>query len=79
MIALINIGRLAMAAWILYALYLLFSPHFLHTEPHDLGAAAQAIGAFALGYAMDRILGAVRRRRATCEAAGDPPAAPGSI
>jgi hypothetical protein len=77
--ALLNIGRLLMVAWILYALYLLFSPHFFHTPPHDLSAAAQAVGAFALGYLMDRVLGLVRRRRAARLAADLPVPAPGSI
>lgn len=79
MIALINVARIGLVAWILYALYLLFSPHFFHTRPHDLNAAGQALGAFALGYVMDRILGMLRRRQAARAAADAPPPAPGGI
>jgi hypothetical protein len=64
MIILLNLGRLLMVAWVVYALYLLFAPHFLHTQPDDLSAAMQAIVAFALGHLMDRALGILRRRKA---------------
>jgi hypothetical protein len=63
-IILLNLGRLLMVAWIVYALFLLFAPHFLHTQPDDISAAVQAIVAFAMGHLMDRALGILRRRKA---------------
>jgi hypothetical protein len=69
MIALLNIGRFLMVVWVLYALILLFVPHYLHRPPHDLSASLQAIAAFAAGHFMDRAVGALRRRRAERDAA----------
>jgi len=39
LIMLLNLGRLAMVAWIVYALILLFAPHYLHRPPDNVGAA----------------------------------------
>jgi hypothetical protein len=64
MIAVLNLGRVLMGAWIAYALFLLFAPHVLHRPPQDVSASLQAIGAFALGYLLDRAVGVLRRRKA---------------
>ena len=69
MIMLLNLGRLLMVVWIIYALILLFAPHYLHRPPDNLGAALQAVAAFALGHLMDRAIGMLRRRR-TMQMAG---------
>lgn len=73
MIMLLNLGRLAMVAWIVYALILLFAPHYLHRPPDNVGAAVQAVAAFVLGNLMDRAIGRLRRRRAAQAAAGNTP------
>ena len=70
MIMLLNLGRLLMVAWIIYALVLLFAPHYLHRSPDNLGASLQAVAAFVLGHLMDRVIGMLRRRRAMQPAAG---------
>jgi hypothetical protein len=64
MIILLNLGRALMAAWIGYALLLMFAPGLLHRPPDQISGAAQALIAFGLGYLMDRALGVVLRRRA---------------
>jgi hypothetical protein len=64
MIALINIGRIAMVAWVLYSLLLIFAPAFLHRQPNQTSGIIQFVIAYALGFLLDRILGAMRRRRA---------------
>jgi hypothetical protein len=69
MIALLNVGRLLMVIWVIYAVILLFAPRYLHRPPHDLSASLQAIAAFAAGHLMDRAVGALRRRRAERAAA----------
>jgi hypothetical protein len=69
MIIALHVGRLLMLGWLVYALFLLFAPHFLHTPPDDVSAAVQAIAAFALGHLMDRALGTLRRRKAARAAA----------
>jgi hypothetical protein len=74
MIVLLNLGRLAMIGWIVYALILLFAPHYLHRPPDNVGAAVQAVAAFVLGNLMDRAIGRLRRRKAARAAAGDPAA-----
>ena len=56
MIMLLNLGRLLMVAWIIYALVLLVAPHYLHRPPDNLGATLQAVAAFALGHLLDRAL-----------------------
>jgi hypothetical protein len=71
MIMLLNLGRLAMVAWIVYALILLFAPHYLHRPPDNVGAAIQAVAAFVLGNLMDRAIGMLRRRKAARAAAPD--------
>jgi hypothetical protein len=63
MIIALQIGRLAMVAWILYSLFRLFAPHYLHQPPNDVVASVNALGAFVLGNLMDRALGALRRRK----------------
>jgi hypothetical protein len=64
MIMLLNLGRLLMVAWIVYALVLLFAPQYLHRPPDNAGAALQAVLAFVLGHLMDRAIGMLRRREA---------------
>ena len=64
MIIALQIGRVLMIAWIIYALFLLFAPHILHRPPNDVVASVNALVAFALGHLMDRALGLLRRRRA---------------
>jgi hypothetical protein len=67
MIALINLGRLAMVAWIAYALVLIFAPQILHSAPNQTRGITQVVAAFSVGYIMDRILGVLRRRKAGSE------------
>ncbi|HEX4151307.1 MAG TPA: hypothetical protein VHY75_03765 [Steroidobacteraceae bacterium] len=64
MIMLLNLCRLFMVVWIIYALILLFAPHVVHRTPDPTAAAIQALVAFALGYLMDRVIGVLRRRKA---------------
>jgi hypothetical protein len=64
MVVLINIGRLAMAAWIVYGLVLIFAPSWLHRPPDQMSGIIQCLLAYALGYLLDRLLGVLRRRRA---------------
>jgi hypothetical protein len=64
MIIALQIGRVLMVVWIIYALFLLFAPHVLHQPPNDVVASVNALGAFALGHLMDRALGVLRRRKA---------------
>jgi hypothetical protein len=70
MIMLLNLGRLLMVVWIIYALVLLFAPNYLHRSPDNFGASMQAVAAFVLGHLMDRAVGMLRRRKATQTAAG---------
>ncbi len=65
MIMLLNLGRLLMVAWIIYALVLLFAPHYLHRSPDNPRRPLQAVAAFVLGHLMDRAIGMLRRRKAT--------------
>jgi hypothetical protein len=64
MIALLNLGRLLMVAWIIFGLVLIFAPELLHRPPDQMGGAIQVSIAFALGYLMDRGISAIHRRRA---------------
>lgn len=64
MITALHIGRVLMVLWILYSLFLLFTPHILHQPPNDVFASVNALVAFALGHLMDRALGVLRRREA---------------
>ena len=64
MIVLINIGRIAMVLWVLYSLLLIFAPTFIHRQPNQTSGIVQFVAAYALGYVLDRALGAMRRRRA---------------
>ncbi len=72
MIMLLHVGRLLMVAWIVYALILLFAPHYLHHSPDNLGASVQAVTAFVFGNLMDRAIGRLRRRRAAARAPAGP-------
>jgi len=64
MIAVLNVGRFLMVAWIVYALLLVFAPGILHRPPAEMSGAIQAVVAFVLGHLMDRALSVIRRRRA---------------
>jgi hypothetical protein len=79
MIMLLNLGRLLMVAWIIYALVLLFAPQYLHRPPDNVGAAIQGIAAFVLGHLMDRAIGILRRRKATRMAGLAPTSETGSV
>jgi hypothetical protein len=63
-IAVLNVGRFLMVAWIVYALLLVFAPGILHSPPAEISGAIQAVVAFVLGHLMDRALSVIRRRRA---------------
>ena len=73
MIVLINIARLTMVGWALYSLLLIFAPALLHQKPSQTSGVIQFLLAYGLGYLLDRLLGAARRRRAA-RAAGAAPA-----
>ena len=75
MILLINLGRCAMLAWALYSLLLIFAPALLHRPPSQTAGILQFVLAYGVGYALDRLLGRLRRRRAGAGLATDP--APG--
>jgi hypothetical protein len=64
MILLLNLARGLMVVWIAYGLLLMFAPSVVHSPPNPTSGAIQAIGAFAIGYLLDRILSVVLRRRA---------------
>ena len=72
MIILINIGRVAMIAWVIYSLLLIFAPSFIHRQPDQVGGIIQFLIAYAAGYSLDRVLSVVRRRKAAL-AAETPP------
>lgn len=76
-IVLINVARLGMVAWIVYALLLIFAPQFLGRAPDPYGGGLQAIVAFVIGWCLDRTLGYVRRRQAERAAAPDRPTSDG--
>jgi hypothetical protein len=64
LIALINIGRAAMAVWVVYSLLLIFAPAWIHQLPNLKSGIIQFLLAYALGFLMDRGLSLYRRRRA---------------
>jgi hypothetical protein len=64
MITLLNIGRVLMVVWIVYALVLVFAPGLLHSRPNLIGGVIQALVAFGIGYLLDRALGIMLRRKA---------------
>jgi hypothetical protein len=64
MIILINIGRIAMIAWVIYSLLLIFAPSVIHRQPDQMSGIIQFLIAYAAGYSLDRVLSAVRRRKA---------------
>jgi hypothetical protein len=76
MIVLINIGRAAMALWVVYSLLLIFAPAWIHQVPDQESGIVQFLAAYALGFLMDRGLSVVRRKKAALAAAA--PAADGS-
>jgi hypothetical protein len=75
MIILINIGRIAMVAWVVYGLLLIFAPSVIHRQPDQVSGIIQCLVAYAAGYSMDRALSAVKRRKAAlaAETAEAPP------
>ncbi|MGD0501425.1 MAG: hypothetical protein ABSD02_01710 [Steroidobacteraceae bacterium] len=79
MITLLNLGRLLMVAWIVYALVLLFAPQYLHRPPDNVVAAIQAVSAFLLGHLMDRAIGMLSRRKAMRMAGVAPPNETGGV
>lgn len=64
MIVLINIGRAAMLIWVIYGLFLIFAPNVIHRQPALVSGVIQCLIAYAIGYALDRVLAALRRREA---------------
>jgi hypothetical protein len=64
MIALINIGRAAMAVWVVFSLLLIFAPSWIHQAPNQKSGIIQFLVAYALGYLLDRSLSAFRKRKA---------------
>lgn len=72
MIAVLNLGRLLMVGWIVYALVLIFAPTLLHRSPDQAGGAIQVGVAFGLGWLLDRAISAVHRRRARREEESNP-------
>ena len=79
MIFLLNLGRALMLVWIGYALVLLFSPGLIHRSADPVGAAIQALIAFAMGYLLDRALSIVLRRKAMAVQDDSSERDPGSI
>lgn len=77
MIALINIGRAVMVAWVIYGLILIFAPAVVHRQPALTSGVIQCLTAYAIGYALDRLLSAVRRRQAESATAMTPPSETG--
>lgn len=69
MTALLNIGRLAMLAWVIYGLLQIFAPSIIHRAPDQSSGILQVVVAYTLGYLLDRALGRVRRRKADLAAA----------
>jgi hypothetical protein len=61
---LINIGRFLMVGWVIYALLLIFAPHFIHQAPNQTSGIVQFVVAFGIGHLLDRALGYLRRRHA---------------
>ena len=72
MIVLINIGRIAMIAWALYCLVLIFAPALVHQPPSQASGIMQFVLAYGVGYLLDRFLGAIQRRKADLAAINSP-------
>jgi hypothetical protein len=72
MMAVLNLGRLLMVGWIVYALVLIFAPALLHRSPDQVSGAIQVGVAFGLGWLLDRALSSVQRRRARGDEASNP-------
>jgi hypothetical protein len=68
MIVLINIGRAAMALWVVYSLLLIFAPAWIHQVPNQKSGIVQFLAAYALGFLMDRGLSVFRRKKAALAA-----------
>jgi hypothetical protein len=66
-VALINICRFAMLAWIVYGVLMIFAPSLIHHEPDAVSGIIQYLLAYGAGFLLDRLLGLVRRRRAARE------------
>ena len=64
MIILINIGRMAMIAWVIYSLLLIFAPSVIHRQPDQMAGIIQFLIAYAVGFLLDRLLSVLRRRKA---------------
>jgi hypothetical protein len=64
MTVLINIGRAAMALWVVYSLVLIFAPAWVHQMPNLKAGIIQFLVAYSLGYLLDRALSVLRRRKA---------------
>jgi hypothetical protein len=69
MATLLNVGRIAMLAWVIYGLLLIFAPSVIHRAPDQSSGIAQVVAPYTLGYLLDRALGSVRRRKADLAAA----------
>jgi hypothetical protein len=76
MAILLNIGRIAMLAWVIYGLLLIFAPSVIHRAPDQTSGIVQVVVAYMLGYLLDRALGSVRRRKAELAAADSPISGP---
>jgi hypothetical protein len=76
MMVLINMGRAAMALWVVYSLVLIFAPAWIHHLPNQKSGIIQFLVAYGLGYLMDRSLSVVRRRKAVLTAGVAPDTAP---
>ena len=72
MIILINIGRAAMIAWVIYSLLLIFAPSIIHRQPDQMGGIIQFLIAYAAGFLLDRVLAVLRRRKAALVAESPP-------
>lgn len=76
MAILLNIGRIAMLAWVICGLLLIFAPSVIHKAPDQTSGIVQVVMAYMLGYLLDRALGRVRRRKAELAAADSPTGGP---
>jgi hypothetical protein len=72
MIVLINIGRAAMALWVVYSLLQIFAPVWIHQLPNLKSGLIQFLLAYTLGFLMDRGLSVYRRRKAALSVADAP-------
>jgi uncharacterized protein YhhL (DUF1145 family) len=64
MSAILNLARMIMLVWVVFALVFLFRPSLLNLPPNPKSAIIQAVVAFALGHLIERALGASRRKQA---------------